>query len=246
LITAAGVFLLPTTVGLISAYLIATIIPAFFTCLRCIRQIPKNARKDQKLPRYGVFLSLLSVLPWISGNIGSIILASLVGPEALAIYAVASRFLTAVQKNFTVFYKPVTAKLASQSQYEHWQTIRLHGFKLLCIGFLLAFALWVTTPVLIQFFFTRQYDEAVYFGQLLSLALIPLPFAWVLSDMIIYEKRKKPQVFISVVPPLTKIFLYFILIPRFGLLGLVLITLLERYTDPLVPFISLVLAHKKG
>lgn len=163
----------------------------------------------------------------------------------MALYAVASRFLTAVQKNFTVFYKPVTAKLASQSHKEHWHTIRIHGLKLLGIGCFLALALWLSTPLLIRFFFTRQYDEAIHLGQLLSLALIPLPFAWVLADMMIYEKRKKPQIFISIVPPLIKIFLYFILIPRFGLFGLVLITLLERYTDPLVPFMSLIRAHKR-
>lgn len=83
-------------------------------------------------------------------------------------------------------------------------------------------------------------------GRLLSLALIPLPLSWMLTDMVMYQKQKKPQILSSTFPQLIKIALYVILIPRFGIIALVGIVLAERFSEPIIPlYFLLKSAHKK-
>ena len=240
-----AIFISPQTVILLFAYVVAIIVPTWFGYIYSQRFVHKDSKTDPSLPAYGSFLTTLSVLPWISGNIGSVILAMYLGPETLAVYAVASRFLTAVQKNFVVFYKPLTAKLAAQSQHDHLSTLKVHWPKLLILGLGLAGFLWVSTPILIEFFFTKSYREAVFYGQVLSLSLLPLPLSWVTSDMIIYQKRKRPQIFMSTIPHLVKIVLYFLLLPKYGIWALIGITIGERVFEPVIPLITILKTERK-
>lgn len=244
IIHAIGILYFSTTIILIVCFLLARTI-ADITGFILTRHFIQTTKKDPTLVSYGSFLTAVNILPWISGHIGSIVLGSLLGPEALAIYAVSNRFLVAVQKNFVVFYKPVTAKLAAQTSNEHYQVLKTHGLKLLLIGLGIAASLYVATPYLISFFFTNTYAESIRYGQLLSLALIPLPFSWTLTDMIIYQKKKQVQILLSIVPHVIKIILYILLIPRLGILALVMILLLERFTDPLIPLWAILIGARK-
>lgn len=237
----AVIFLHPSVGGLMFAYLFVTIIPAAIGLWFCLRYISQPAKNDPHLFSYGFFLTGLSALPWITGYAGNIVLGTLLGAESLAIYVVASRFLNTLQKNFVVFYKPVTAKLAAQSTTEHFEALRRHTGKLLFIGCVLAAVLWFTIPYLITIVFGLSYKEAIPYGQLLSFSAIPLPLSWVIGDMLIFQKQKKLQTALAIYPQLVKILLYFIFIPRFKIYGLVLIVLIERFTDPLIPYIYFVL-----
>lgn len=234
-----------TTFSLVIAYLAGRIIPdvvGFWYSRRFII----HKKVDQNLLGYGSFLTAVNTLPWISGHIGSIILGSLLGVEALAVYSVSTRFLVAVQKNFVVYYKPVTAKLAAQSSLQHYESLKKHWLKLLLIGCLLALSLFLTTPLLVSFFFTSQYEDAVRFGQWASLALVPIPLSWVLTDVLIYQQKRHAQVAISIFPQLLKILLYFILIPKLGISALIFILLLERFSEPLIPLWTLVRDRHKN
>ncbi|MEK7166478.1 MAG: hypothetical protein AAB874_06755, partial [Patescibacteria group bacterium] len=226
--------LFPSTVILIFGYFIALIFPTvlFFNISK---QLAQNSKVDTHLTGYATFLTTLSILPWISGNIGSIILERNMGAETLAIFAVASKFLTSVQKNFQVFYKPVTAKLASMDPANFRKTVMVHGVKLVIMGLSLCVTLYVATPFLIRFFFSQEYYSAIWYGQILSLALIPLPLTWVVSDMLVFQKQKLPQIFTSTLPHLIKLFLFLLVIPHFGIVGLIVIILIDRYFEPVLP-----------
>src|SRR3989344_9008185 len=237
-ITAAS-WITKSSLGITIAYLVAITVPAIVGYAYCIKSVAKNFKIDPKLFQYGKFLTLLSILPWISGNIGSILLGTFIGPEALAIYAVASRFLTAVQKNFVVFYKPVTAKLAGQSSSAHQEVLRKHAIKLLLIGLMLMAGLWLLLPLLVRFFFTDKYTSAIVYGRYLSLTLIVLPFNWVVSDMMLYQKKTHALIARSTIPHIIKIAMYLIVVPMYKIDGLVAITLLDRFTEPIIPFLSL-------
>ena len=246
LIVAIGIFLIPTTLGLVTFYLIALIIPAYVTFQFCQKYLIKNHRSDPHLLSYGTFLTLLSVLPWISGNLGSVILGTHIGAETLAIYAVASRFLTAVQKNFIVFYKPMTAKVAAQNNREQRQTLNQHWLKMVLLGLILFALLWLMIPFLITVFFTEKYASAIIYGKWLSLALIPLPLNWLVSDIIIYQKKAKTQFVKSTFPNIIKICLYLLIIPIWKIEGLVFLTIVDRFTEPIIPIISIIRSGDKN
>lgn len=160
--------------------------------------------------------------------------------EQLAIYSAASRFPMAIDKN--IFHKPITAKLAYQSNKQHFQTLRYHWWKLVLLGLLLCFTLWVSLPYLIKLFFNDPYSQAVKYARLLSLSVIPLPLWWVTSDILLYQKRGKSLTLIMNIPTITMIILQLMLIPSLGIYGLVFSIIFSRYT---VLFISLLYLIKR-
>jgi O-antigen/teichoic acid export membrane protein len=237
LLIAGSVFLLPTTVGLISGYLGGLIIPALISFM-IVRKYIQYQRTDTDILSYGSFLTVMSILPWLSGSFGSVILENNLGPIALATFSVASNFLTDIQKSFMVFYKPITAKLAGQTVKQHRRTLRKHFGKFLVIGVLLSAFLWLVTPFFIKLVFPK-YLEAIPYGQLLSLTLIPLPLTWVINDMLVYQKKKKIQFITSTFPQLMKIALYILLIPIWHIYGLIAVIIIDRWMSFLLPFFYL-------
>lgn len=205
-----------------------------------------NRKFDPQLSGYGLFLTLISIIPWISAFIGSILLGTLRSVELLATFVVASRFFTAFQKNFGVLYKPLSAKIAAQSAREHTFTLLTHGLKLIFMGIALCIGLYLTSPLLITFFFGSQYKEAIIYSQWLSLALIPQPLMLALNDMVIFQKDKKTQILTSTVPQIIKIILYLLLIPRWNISGLIIVILLERFTEPLIPLYAILRQRHKS
>ncbi len=238
-IMSLSIFWRPNTLGIITAHLLGLSIPSIFAFIYSKRYVQKSTSIDTEVEKYGSFLSIVSILPWISGNIGNVILASLLGPEVLAIYIVANGLLAEVQKNFIVFYKPISAKLAEQSRKEHLNTLRLHGWKFLGIGGLLAVGMWLALPLFISFFYSYSYQPAIRYGNLLSLSLLILPISWVLSDILLYEKKYVSQLFLNTLPHITKIVLYIILIPLWKVEGLIVAFLIERVISFLIPIAAL-------
>ena len=227
------IFVSPATLSLTLGFIIATIIPSFVSFWFSLKFVA-NKKPDPELPHYGFFLTLVQILPWVSGYLGNIILAFFLHARALAIFTVASSFYIIAQQSFMVFYKPITGKLVTQNVRGHLDTLAKHASKLVLLGAFLAGSLWLVVPWLISFFYKSSYQVAVNYAQWLSLVLLPMPIAWVLADMLIYQKKKKPQIFVSIVPPVVKILLFLVLIPKWGIGGLVAVVLLEKFVSPLI------------
>ncbi len=209
-------------------YIISTLAPSFAGLWYALK-MKRNKIKDKNLIKYGKFLSSLNFITWATGYAGQILLGSLLGLEKLAIYSAANRFPVSIQKNIFVFYKPITSKLAYQSTNDHKRTIEKHALKLLLIGAILSVLLYFLSPVLITFFFTTSYKEAINYSRLLSLSIFPLPLSWVFSDILLYQQKKREQVILSIYPQIAKLILYIIFIPIWGINGLVFAFVAERY-----------------
>lgn len=223
-----SIFFTESLLIIIIAYIIGILIPSFYAYKYSFRFV-KNNRHDPKLFSYSLFLSSVSILPWTSGYLGQILLGALLGFESLATYSAASRFPLNVHKNIFVFYKPVTAKLASQNNKEHLETLTKHWWKLLLWGFILCAFLWLILPFLVNFLFTNTYADSIKYARYLSLGLIPLPLTWVISDILLYQQKKKAQITLFTIPPIIKLILFIILIPFYGINGLVFITVFDRF-----------------
>lgn len=228
------VFFTHSVLLIISAYLIGIILPSLIATLYSFKEQMSQVKKDPDLLNYGIFMTLLTAIPLIANQFGQILLASLLGTELLAIYVVANKLPSYVQKSLFVFYKPLTAKLASQSRKVHYVTIKKHSLKLMLWGVLLALIVYILSPIIINFLFSSNYSDAIPYARLLSLSVLPLPFSWMLADIVIFQKNKRLQFLSSLFLSLLRIMLYLILIPNYGIMGLIISFLIDRYLSPLI------------
>lgn len=224
-----SIFFTKSIIIVLLAYFTAIFLPSLYGFIYSLKFISKNKKKDKDLLKVGLFMTGLSILPWTAGYLGQIILAAFLGTQLLAIFVVAHKITLYVHKNFFVFHKPITAKLAGQSQKEHLNTLRKHSMKLVLWGLVISLPLYFLSPYIIMVIFTQKYDQAIPLAQLLALSLIPLPITWVTDDIIIFQKILKPQLYASLAINIIKIILYFVLIPIYKLYGLVFVYLFDRY-----------------
>ncbi|MCM8787210.1 MAG: oligosaccharide flippase family protein [Candidatus Omnitrophica bacterium] len=198
----------------------------------------KNKRVDANLYPYGFFLTINNFLPFINYYLGPIILGLLLPIKELAIYSAASRFTMAIDKN--IFYKPLTAKLAQQTQKLHLQTLKIHWWKLIILGFLFFFILWTSLPVLIHLFFSDFYTESIKYARLLSISIVPIPLSWVLYDILVYQKRRYLLTLLMNISTIVAIILQLLLIPLYGINGLIFSIIFSRYSILILTMLMLI------
>lgn len=210
-------------------YFIGIILPAvasFFMAKKLVEQKTKN---DPDLLPYGYFLTKLQILPLAAAHVSNILLAMWLGVEQLAIFSVASKFPGIVQKNFDVFYKPVTAKLAGQTVKQHQETLRRHAIKFILLGGVMFVITWELLPILIEIFFSQEYGGVINYARWYAVGLLVLPVGWFLNDVIVFQKRRRSIVILQTILPMAKLIGYVIIIPRWRIGGLIAIMLIERF-----------------
>ncbi len=212
---------------ILAGYLLGQIIPAVLSYSKA-KTLVVNNKQDKGLTSYAKFLTALQILPTAAAHLSNIILASLLGVEQLAIYVVATKFPGMVQKNFDVFYKPVTAKLANQNNSQHANAVKTHLLKFIGLGILMAGGIWVFVPFLIRVFYSAAYLESIALARLYAWSLLSLPLIWLFNDLIKLQKRKKEIFVINTIFPVVKLLLMMILIPLWQIKGLIYIILAER------------------
>lgn len=231
---------------IIAGYMLGIIVPSLIGHYQSIKKSSKSKKRDKELIRYAIFMTFMTLPSWSSAYLGMIVLGTYLGSELLAVFVVANKIPTYVQKNLFVFHKSLTAKLAKQTNKQHIDTIRIHSLKLIVWGMLLGLSVYIASPYFIRFIFTNTYNDAILYAQLLSLAVIPLPFSWVLSDILLFQKIKKPRVYSTLFINIAKIVSYIVIIPLYKLLGLVVIYIVERYVILLVNLFIIFNENKKN
>ena len=212
----------------LGGYFIGIILPGVVSLKWAKKLVNPQARRDPSWLSYGYFLSGLQILPLAAAHAGNILLGVWLGVEQLAIFAAASRFPGVVQKNFDVFYKPITAKLAGQSVKYQQITVRRHLVKFVLLGMGLFGVTWVLLPILINIFFSQEYRGVIGYARWYAISLIFLPIGWFLNDVIVFQKRRHSIIFLQTALPLAKLISYFVVIPRWQIGGLIAIMLAER------------------
>lgn len=239
-----SIFFFPSLPALVTCYFVGILLPSLFAFFHSRRFLNKSSSVDTTLFSASIYNTLISALPWASASLGQIILAMLLGTEQLAAYVVANKFTVYMQKNLLVFYQPLTAKLAQQSHREHLITLKKHALKLLLWGILLALPLYIFSPFLIETIFTNKYSDAIPLARLISIGIIPLPLSWVLADIVVFQNIQSLRTYSTIVLNIGKILLYFVLIPKFMIYGLVFAFLIDRYVTPLTNLVIIYIHNK--
>ena len=223
LLVGLAVYLRLSLLIILAGYFLGNTVSAIFSFVYSQRLVAAKNRKDNDLLPYGYFLTAVNILPTVASQLGQILLASYLGVEKLAIFAVASKFPGIVQKNFDVFFKPVTVKLASQSNEEHRSTLKKHLPKFILAGVGMFAFIWLLSPTLISLFYGQQYQEAVPPSRIYAWLILPLPVLWLFGDMINFQKRRRTIFFLNTMVPIAKLVAYFFVIPRWQITGLIAI-----------------------
>lgn len=184
---------------------------------------------DPELSSYGKHLSAMEVIGLIAGNLDKILIFHYLGAAPLAIYAFAIAPVEQLQGGKKILSALIFPKL-SERPFEELQksgprkALLLTAYALALSGTYMLFA-----PYFYGFFFP-QYVEAIVYSQVYSLTLLAVSGTIFDSTLVAHKKTKELYVHrISI--PVIKIGLFIILLPIYGIMGLIVSHVIVRISS---------------
>jgi len=194
----------------------------FFLTLKKI----KNQEKDEEIISFGKHLTLIQSATLFSNQIDKIIVWQILGPVAVAIYSFAQLPILRIKELVPI--APLALPKLSQRNIEEIKKSLFEKFlRLFLVAIPATFLFILLIPYLYRFFFPN-YLESIIYAQILAIGLITTPFT-LISALFVAHKKTKELYLIHFLPPFLKILLFGILIPFFGIWGIVFAVLIAQF-----------------
>lgn len=219
-------FLTKNIIILILAYFLSNTILRIYYSFKTIKKYPPNKNESEKTIPFGKTLSLLEIVSTTADQIGKVLLFHFLGAIQLAIYSFAempTRQINSILRNLRLLAFP---KIAARTPEDIQKTLLKKISKLFLFVIPIIIIYIFAAPYIFKFFFP-QYLDSVFYSQLYILSLLAFPITIVtlsFEAQIMKKEVYKTSLFASI----SRIILILILLPFFGIIGLVVAYLLNQ------------------
>ncbi len=206
-------------------FLFAALVPLLLY-YRAARIHRTNGERDPGLIPFSKHLSLMEIIGTIASQLDKILIFHYLGAAPLAIYAFAIAPVEQLQGGKKIFSTMIQPKMNERS-FEELQRSSPRKSLLLIIYALCLALLWVImAPYFYKFLFPQYLDSVVY-SQIYSFTLLAVS-GTMFNEILVAHKKTKELYLHRTVAPILQILLFLALLPRFGLMGLVVTHVLMR------------------
>ncbi len=226
LILVAALFFTENPVLIIFVYFVAGTTINLVLHYATIRKYRPNVAIDPETIPYAKHLSLMAIMGKIGENIDKILVFHYLGAVPLAIYAFAQTPVAQLKLLNDIPVKLALPKLSERNFLELKKSLPRKIFLLVGIMIVLVAAYILVAPLLFKLLFPK-YVGAVIYTQILALSLILAPGS-IFSDALTAHMKKKELYIAQTILPITKIGLFLLLLPPFGIWGAVWATLISQ------------------
>lgn len=211
----AIIFISPNNIVLIiTVYLISY---AFFSVVLYYRSLKyvENDKCDKNILKYGMFLTKLSALGFITANIDKILIGIFLSPASLAVYGVGILFAKQLQDNTKSLMAISTPK---QIEYKH--LLLRHYIYLFLGGVVITVISLFIIKFIIPLLFSEKYASSIFISQISILFYPFFIISTIYKNQFLFSNKKKILFRESIISPLVKVIMTVILLPLFGIGGL--------------------------
>jgi len=187
----------------------------------------KDSKEDSGLLSYGWHLSVMEILGLIANQLDKIIIFHYLGAAQLAIYAFAIAPVEQLQGGKKIFSTLVLPKLTTRSFKEIQKSIASRTIWFMLYTLILVGVYVLLAPVFFKTFYP-QYVDSIFYSQIYSLSLIAIATT-LPNGALLAHKKNKELYFLKTMQPVVKIALFLILLPQYGILGLITAHVVARF-----------------
>ncbi|MCH8889274.1 oligosaccharide flippase family protein [Patescibacteria group bacterium] len=182
--------------------------------------------EDRELTSYSGHLSVMGIVGQITNHLDKILIFHFLGAVPLAIYAFAIAPVNQLQAGKKILSKLVLPKLSERSFEELQKSTPRKALLLTVYALVLAGVYVLLAPYFYKFLFP-QYLDSVFYSQIYSLTLLAIS-GTMFNETLVAHKKKKELYLHRTIVPTVQIVLFFILLPLFGLMGLIVTHVIIR------------------
>lgn len=240
-------FITDNIILIIASYFISNLISGGLVYYLCIKKYPKDQNitdiqtdKDTKETlNYGKHLSLIGSFVQLTSQIDQLLLWQFVGPAQIAIYSFAQAPIRETKSIVDNILAVVFPKFAQKTKKQIEETLSLRLIQVTILSALMALVYVLTIPYLFMFIFP-QYLSAIFPSQLLAIVILLQPKG-IIETIIIAQGDVRKKYLTTIIPQISRIILFIILIPIYGIIGAISAIVISE----IIATISLIIIYKK-
>jgi O-antigen/teichoic acid export membrane protein len=194
---------------------------AYVSAFVFARRRMENKTTESDFNSYSFHLTVINLIPEIKMFFDKLIVTFFLGFAATAVYTIGAAMaeqLYAVSKTIGMLIFP---KLSVQGKEVMYAEVKRRTGKMALFFIVIAGLAALLAPILIPLFFSAQYNSAIILAQLLLLVSVPRAVAFVLTRVQEAQKQKKKLYVINVLYSAVEIVSLLVMIPLYGMYGLV-------------------------
>ncbi|HRZ30561.1 MAG TPA: oligosaccharide flippase family protein [Candidatus Paceibacterota bacterium] len=206
----------------------------------CLYLATKPAREkstikvDPELISYSKHLTAMEMLGQIAHYVDKVLIFHFLGAAPLAIYAFAIAPVEQLQGGKKILSTLTYPKLSEQSFEKIQKTAPRKAFLATIYAFGLISGYILLVPYFYKFFYP-QYTDSILYSQVYSLTLLAIS-GTIFHDTLQAHKKKKELYIHKTIIPVLQITLFILLLPQFGLMGLVVTHVVIRSFSNLLAY----------
>jgi len=191
---------------------------------------------DDGMLSYGKHLSVMSIVGVAAAHIDKVLIFHFLGAVPLAIYAFALAPVDQLRGGNKLLQTLVLPKLSARTIGELRTSIP-HKMRLFFLFAATITAVYVFIAPFLYGFLFPQYTEAVFVSQLYALTLLFMPVVLLTQTFVAHQKKKELYV-IQTAVPIFKILLLALLLPLYGIVGVIAALLLGNVANLMLSLVA--------
>ncbi len=215
-------------------FFVGAIVPLFlyWRTLRAYQN--ENKTEDSGLISYSGHLSVMDIIGNIAHHLDKILIFHYLGAAPLALYAFAIAPVEQLQGGKKILSTLILPKMSGRPFEELQKSAPRKAILLAIYALALAGIYTLIAPYFYKFFFP-QYLDSVFYSQVYSLTLLAVS-GTVFNEILSAHKKKRELYVFRTVTPIIQIALFLILLPMFGLMGLIVTHVIVRSFNGLLGY----------
>lgn len=229
IILISTVFITSNLAVILLSYFISWTLIRIFCVWLTMRQINSDKPIDPEMLKYGKHLTIVNIIGTIADYLDKMLLFHFIGAAEVAIYTVAIAPLDQIKNSIgnigAVSFPKFAQKTWSEIKNSFWQKMLIFG---LLISVITIFYILVA-PFLYSVFFPK-YISSINYSQIYAISLASLILLIPLNVMQAHKMEKQLYSY-SLIYPIPHIILMTVLTYYYGLMGLIISRVINRYFD---------------
>lgn len=219
---------------IITAYFSLGAIITYFLYRKTLKAYGNRDIKDPELVSYGKHLSAMDVIGRVANYIDKILIFHYLGAAPLAIYSFAIAPVEQLQSGKKIFSTLILPKISGKP-FEELQKSTPKKTWILVIYALAVAGLWALIAPYFYKLLYPQYLDSVFYSQIYSLTLLAVA-GTLFNETLMAHQKTKELYFHRTIMPIAQLVLFFIMLPLYGLMGLVITHVIIRTSSGILGY----------
>ncbi len=215
-------------------FLVGAAVPLFLYWRTRLSYKNDNKNEDPELISYSGHLSIMDIIGNLAHHLDKILIFHYLGAAPLALYAFAIAPVEQLQGGKKILSTLILPKVSGRSFEELQKSAPRKALLLVTYALAVAGVYIFIAPYFYKFFFP-QYLDSVFYSQVYSLTLLAVS-GTIFNEILVAHKKKKELYFFRTITPILQIILFLILLPMYGLMGLIITHVIIRSFNGLLGY----------